>query len=207
MTQSKSRAAGGNLKALMSEDKDFLQEIVREAMQQILEAEMTDVLAAEPGERTEARLGYRAGHYPRTLITRVGKLELRVPRDRDGRFSNRALRTVSALGEGSRLCACGDVCPRGLHPQGESHHRGTLRSGASPLRPSARSTRAWMRARASSPPGAWRSPAHTLSSMPVTNGCGKVGSSARKPSSSPSASTRRDTGRSWGWNSQAGRAR
>ena len=61
--------------------------MVREAMQQVLEAEMTDALGAEPGERTEARLGYRAGHYPRTLITRVGKLELRVPRDRDGRFS------------------------------------------------------------------------------------------------------------------------
>src|SRR3712207_8776992 len=30
---------------------------------------------------------YRAGYYGRTLITRVGKLELRVPQDRDGRFS------------------------------------------------------------------------------------------------------------------------
>ena len=33
------------------------------------------------------RLGYRAGSYGRTLITRVGKLELRVPQDRAGRFS------------------------------------------------------------------------------------------------------------------------
>jgi putative transposase len=87
MTQRKSRAAGANLKALMAEDQDFLRQVVREAMQQILEAEMTDTLEAEPGERTEGRLGYRAGHYPRTLITRVGKLELRIPRDRDGRFS------------------------------------------------------------------------------------------------------------------------
>jgi putative transposase len=50
-------------------------------MQQILEAEMTDTVGAEPGERTKSHLGYRAGHYPRTLITQVGKLELRVPRD------------------------------------------------------------------------------------------------------------------------------
>src|SRR3546814_3595986 len=28
-----------------------------------------------------------SGHYPRTLVTRVGKLELRVPQDRAGRFS------------------------------------------------------------------------------------------------------------------------
>ena len=87
MTQEKSRAAHPSLKALMAEDQDFVRHLVREVMQEILEAEMTDALGAEPGERTEARLGYRAGHYPRTLITRVGKLELRVPRDRDGRFS------------------------------------------------------------------------------------------------------------------------
>ena len=34
-----------------------------------------------------ARLGYRSGYYTRTLVTRVGKLELRVPQDRNGRFS------------------------------------------------------------------------------------------------------------------------
>jgi putative transposase len=44
-------------------------------------------LQAEKGERAPARLGYRSGYYGRTLITRVGKLELRVPQDRDGRFS------------------------------------------------------------------------------------------------------------------------
>ena len=33
------------------------------------------------------RLGYRSGHYGRTLITRVGKVELCVPQDRSGRFS------------------------------------------------------------------------------------------------------------------------
>ena len=56
-------------------------------MQEMLEAEMTDALGAEKGERTQARLGYRSGYYTRTLVTRVGKLELRVPQDRDGRFS------------------------------------------------------------------------------------------------------------------------
>ena len=87
MTRAESTSARANLKALMAEDKDFLKQIVRETMQQLLEAEMIDTVGAGPGERTESRLGYRAGHYPRTLITRVGKLELRVPRDRDGRFS------------------------------------------------------------------------------------------------------------------------
>jgi transposase-like protein len=46
-------------------------------MQEMLEAEMTDALGAEKGERTAARLGYRSGYYSRTLVTRVGKFELR----------------------------------------------------------------------------------------------------------------------------------
>jgi putative transposase len=44
---------------------------------------MTDALGAEKGERTAARLAYRSGSYTRTLVTRVGKLELRVPQDRE----------------------------------------------------------------------------------------------------------------------------
>jgi transposase-like protein len=56
-------------------------------LQEVLEAEMTEALGAAKGERTGTRLGYRSGYYGRTLITRVGKLELRVPQDRDGRFS------------------------------------------------------------------------------------------------------------------------
>lgn len=42
---------------------------------------------AEKGERTEGRQGYRSGYYRRSLVTRVGKIELRVPQDRAGRFS------------------------------------------------------------------------------------------------------------------------
>ena len=47
---------------------------------------MDDTLRAEKGERTPERLGYRSGYYTRTLVTRVGKLTLRVPQDRNGRF-------------------------------------------------------------------------------------------------------------------------
>jgi transposase-like protein len=47
---------------------------------------MEEALGAEKGERTPNRQGYRSGYYGRTLVTRVGKLELRVPQDRQGRF-------------------------------------------------------------------------------------------------------------------------
>ena len=55
-------------------------------LNQILQAEMTDHLGAEPGERTDERQGYRNGSYERQLTTRVGTLELEVPRDREGEF-------------------------------------------------------------------------------------------------------------------------
>jgi transposase-like protein len=55
-------------------------------LNQILQAEMTDHLGAGSGERTDSRSGYRNGTYERKLTTRVGTLELEVPRDRDGTF-------------------------------------------------------------------------------------------------------------------------
>jgi putative transposase len=74
------------LKQLLAEDQDLLKVIVEQTVQQILEAEMEETLQASKSERTETRLGYRAGYYSRTLIRRVGKIELRVPQDRQGRF-------------------------------------------------------------------------------------------------------------------------
>jgi putative transposase len=48
---------------------------------------MAEAVGGQKGERVERRLSYRSGYYARSLITRVGKLELRVPQDRNGRFS------------------------------------------------------------------------------------------------------------------------
>jgi putative transposase len=78
-----------DVKALLEGDGDYLRAMVRAVVEATLEAEMTAALGAEKGERTEGRLGYRAGYYTRMLITRVGTLELRVPQDREGRFSTR----------------------------------------------------------------------------------------------------------------------
>jgi putative transposase len=87
MPRSKLRPTLADVKALLAEDRDFLRPLVQEVLQELLEAEMAGALDAGKGERTPARLGYRSGYYGRTLITRVGKLELRVPQDRAGRFS------------------------------------------------------------------------------------------------------------------------
>ena len=87
MTKSEAKPAIAAVNELFAKSPDGLREIVRTVMQEMLEAEMTDALGAEKSERSAARLGYRSGYYSRTLVTRVGKLELRVPQDRNGRFS------------------------------------------------------------------------------------------------------------------------
>jgi putative transposase len=103
----------------------FLRTAVKTAIHSALEAEMTEALSAERSERVDARLGYRSGFYSRSLITRVGTIELRVPHDRSGLFSielferyqrsERAL--VSALAEmyvrrQTASTSCAPVWPR-----------------------------------------------------------------------------------------------
>jgi len=69
-------------------DPDFLNQVVTRYLQQFLEAEITSFLQAEPYQRTGERTGYRKGYKPRILKTRVGRIELSVPQDREGRFSS-----------------------------------------------------------------------------------------------------------------------
>jgi len=70
-----------------AEGTDWLKELVQWIVQELLEEKFSEFLGAEPHERTPRRKGYRNGYYQRQLHTRVGTLTLRVPRDREGRFS------------------------------------------------------------------------------------------------------------------------
>lgn len=75
------------LKELMNGNGDFLRPLVQQVVQDVLESEMEELLQASKHERSDGRTGYRSGHYGRGLVTRVGKIELQVPQDRQGRFS------------------------------------------------------------------------------------------------------------------------
>src|ERR1700760_1585623 len=75
------------IKEQLTAREDYLRPLVGLLVQEVLEAEMNEALGAQKGERTEGRMGYRSGYYVRNLVTRVGTLELRVPQDRQGRFS------------------------------------------------------------------------------------------------------------------------
>ena len=86
MTQKKHSAKKLDWKEIFESDTDGLRAVVQQVVQEVLEAEMDETVGAQKGQRTESRLGYRSGYYSRTLVTRVGKLVLRVPQDRQGRF-------------------------------------------------------------------------------------------------------------------------
>jgi transposase-like protein len=61
--------------------------LLESVLNQILQAQATEQIKAEPYERTEERQDYRNGYYQRNLVTRVGTLTLRVPRLRNGKLN------------------------------------------------------------------------------------------------------------------------
>lgn len=64
-----------------------VRQAVRTVLENVMQAELSDFLAAAWRERTPDRQGQRNGYYERDLNTKVGKLAgLRVPRDRAGQF-------------------------------------------------------------------------------------------------------------------------
>src|SRR3954469_25858662 len=128
MTVAQAKPSVAAAKELLKGDPDRLREVVRAVPREVLEAEMTDALGAAKGERSAGRLGYRSGHYGRTLITRVGKLELRVPQDREGRFSTELLGALPALRAGARGDPGRDVRAGRLDPEGEGRDRGAVRA-------------------------------------------------------------------------------
>ena len=86
MTVKKPSPNAIDLKALVAEDCDGMTSLIKAVVQEVPKAEMTELVGAGPHERCEGRQGDRAGDYERGPMTRVGKLELRVPRDRHGQF-------------------------------------------------------------------------------------------------------------------------
>jgi transposase-like protein len=73
-------------KAEVEPDVDVLREGVRVLSQAMMELEVAQHLGAAKHERTSERTGQRNGYRERDWDTRVGTIELRVPRVRDGSF-------------------------------------------------------------------------------------------------------------------------
>lgn len=72
--------------AASSREPDVLREALRWAIEELMEADVTERLGAAPFERTADRTGQRNGHRPRELDTRLGTLELAIPKLRTGAY-------------------------------------------------------------------------------------------------------------------------
>lgn len=74
-------------KLLQDDDVDVLREEVRVLAQAIMDAEVSAQIGAGLHERTPERTAYRNGYRTRTWDTRVGTIELRVPKITPGTYS------------------------------------------------------------------------------------------------------------------------
>ena len=69
-----------------STEPDILREALRWAIEELMEADVTERLGAGPHERTPERSGYRNGYRLRPFDSRLGALELAIPRTRTGSY-------------------------------------------------------------------------------------------------------------------------
>jgi putative transposase len=73
-------------KATIDRDADFLKEGVRVLSQALMEMEVQEHVGAARHERSPGRVGQRNGYRERNWDTRVGTVELKVPRVRDSSY-------------------------------------------------------------------------------------------------------------------------
>src|SRR5215472_2098288 len=68
------------------EGLDFLRESLSWVVQQLMEAEVSELIGAERGERNAERLTHRNGYRSRSWATRAGEIELAIPKIRRGSY-------------------------------------------------------------------------------------------------------------------------
>src|SRR5690625_3087135 len=66
---------------------DLSKKILTKVFNDLMEQQRDEYVGANEYERSNARNTYRNGYYERSYTTRIGTLELLVPRTRDGQFS------------------------------------------------------------------------------------------------------------------------
>jgi putative transposase len=88
MAETKRMTAEGVVGYLLEgEGLDFLRESLAWVVQQLMEAEVSELVGAGRGERApEERLTHRNGYRPRAWQTRAGELELAIPKLRRGSY-------------------------------------------------------------------------------------------------------------------------
>lgn len=107
-----------NEESVESELKELVRNSVEETLNKLLNKEAEELTSAAKCERTEARQGYRSGHYCRKLTTTSGEVHLEVSKLKGVSFETaiieRYRRRESSVEE-ALSCRCfGALCRRHL---------------------------------------------------------------------------------------------
>jgi hypothetical protein len=108
--------AGARTEEEIAGPEGVLARLTKRLIERALEVELTDHLGYEPHMEPPGGAGNtRNGSTPKTLITDQGEVPIEAPRDRDGSFEPKIVRSASAGSSGStrrswRCTAAG--CPR-----------------------------------------------------------------------------------------------
>src|SRR3954470_17194303 len=73
-------------RVLREEHGDVIRESVRVVAQELMEAEVSELIGGAHGERTEDRVTHRNGYRPRRWDTRAGEIDLQIPKIRQGSY-------------------------------------------------------------------------------------------------------------------------
>src|SRR5438874_7034205 len=71
---------------LRDEHADVIRESVRAVAQELMQAEVSELIGAQHGERSEDRATHRNGYRARRWDTRAGEVELQIPKIRQGSY-------------------------------------------------------------------------------------------------------------------------
>jgi putative transposase len=104
MAESNSMTIEQVVREVMAGDHaDVLRESVRLVVQELMNAEVSELIGAEPGERTPDRATWRNGYRSREWDTRVGVIELQIPKLRQGSYFPHGLLEPRKRGEQALL--------------------------------------------------------------------------------------------------------
>ena len=78
-----------------SDSTDVIRQALQVMLQQLIDAEATALIGAEPHERTDARTNQRNGTRSKTMTTAAGDVDLSITKLRQGRSSRRCWSVVA----------------------------------------------------------------------------------------------------------------
>ena len=101
-----------------SGEGDFLRSVAEAVLQLLMESDVEGLIGAGRYERSGERTTWRNGHRDRVLDTRLGSLQLRIPKLRQGSYFPAVPGGTESLGEGADRGDPGGVDRRSVNPAG-----------------------------------------------------------------------------------------